>query len=66
MVDVKSQSAYVDRVSSVEDGIEVGQDNLGMDSVEEETKSGDGRKGKCFSTREKILPGTTSSKPNYL
>ncbi|XP_028395246.1 E3 ubiquitin-protein ligase MGRN1-like [Dendronephthya gigantea] len=38
VVDVKSQSASVDRVPSVEDGIEVGQDNLGMDSLEEETR----------------------------
>ncbi len=29
--------ASVERMTSVEDGIEVGQDNLGMDSVDEET-----------------------------
>ena len=37
MVNVKTQTASVDRVPGVEDGIEVGQDNLGMDSVVEET-----------------------------
>ena len=33
---MKNQVASVDRTSNVEDGIEVGQDNLGMDSVDEE------------------------------
>jgi hypothetical protein len=37
VVNVKTQTASVDRVPGVEDGIEVGQDNLGMDSVVEET-----------------------------
>jgi soluble P-type ATPase len=36
-VDVKNQVASIDRMSNVEDGIEVGQDNLGMDSVDEES-----------------------------
>ena len=30
--------ASVERMTSVEDGIEVGQDNLGMDSVDGETR----------------------------
>ena len=36
-MDVKNQVASANQVPSVEDGIEVGQDNLGMDSLDEET-----------------------------
>ena len=36
-MDVKNQIATGDQVLNVEDGIEVGQDNLGMDSLDEET-----------------------------
>ena len=47
VVDVKDQIATGDRVLNVEDGIEVGQDNLGMDSLDEETPGA-----------EESLPGT--------
>lgn len=38
VVDVEPQMAAFDRVERVETGLEVGQDNLGVDALEEDAK----------------------------